>query len=164
MSLLYTYRPPQMISSVYSFSLLSILLLFIRQELSASGSTLVQNWAFLNLYSHLLDIFQLKILVKVGKSWYSRLSLPSVILSPINAHAGSSISHSVSLESSLILPWEKYSWDLETRGRETSYFFLPLISRSTVLYFLLINITTICYAQNNGRFNFKRKTVFPFIP
>ena len=68
MSLLYTYRPAGMISSVYSFSFLSLLLLLFKQELPVSGSKLVHNWAFLNLYSYFLDIFPLKFLWKLVKA------------------------------------------------------------------------------------------------
>lgn len=141
MSLLYTYRPPRMISSVYSFSFLSLLLLLFRQELSASGSTLVQYWAFLNFYGYFLDIFPLKILMKIGKSFHSRLSF--LLKFSHNQHTRWKQYFSLGqFRISLMPPWERCSWDLETRGRETSYFFLPLISRSTVLYFLLTNITT----------------------
>ena len=138
MSLLYTYQPAGMISSVYSFSFLSLLLLLFKQELPVSGSKLVHIWAFLNLYSYFLDIFPLKFLwklVKAGIVGFLYTFCNSLSHQRTRWKQCSSLGH---FRISLMLPWEKSSWDLESmaRGRETSYFFLPLISRSTVLYFL----------------------------
>ena len=141
MSLLYTYRPAGMISSVYSFSFLSLLLLLFKQELPVSGSKLVHNWAFLNLYSYFLDIFPLKFLwklVKAGIVGFLYTFCNSLSHQRTRWKQCFSLGH---FRISLMLPWEKYSWDLESMAAEEEkrVIFSSLWSRALRSFSLPIN-------------------------